>query len=120
MLLSNGANSNAADNAGIRPQMLAASIPSETHATPLIELLYQKARAQLHKNRGETALMKAAATGCITSANLLLQAGGCIDLQDNAGYTALLHSLKAAPLHVEQRLTAEGFSADSMALCLIE
>jgi len=63
--------------------MLAASIPSETHATPLIELLCQNgARAQLRDNRGETAPMKAAATGCITSANLLLQAGCCIDFQE--------------------------------------
>ncbi len=100
--LSNRAIVNAADNADITPQMLAASIQSDTYATPLIELLCQNgAEAELQDHTGETALMKAAATGPMTSATLLLQAGGCIDLQDNAGYTALMHSQKAVPLHVE-------------------
>lgn len=74
MLLSNGADVNAADHAGMTPLMLAASIHSDTHATPVIELLCQYgARAELQDNRGETALMKAAATGPFTSANLSLQ-----------------------------------------------
>ena len=67
MMLSNGADVNAADHAGITPLMLAASIPSPIHAATLIELLCQNgARAQLHDKRGETALMKATATGSTT------------------------------------------------------
>ncbi|DBA85289.1 TPA: hypothetical protein ACH3X2_005982 [Trebouxia sp. C0005] len=121
MLLSNHANVNAADNAGIMPQMPTASIPSDTHTTPLIELLCQNgARAQLRDTKGETALMKAAANSFITAANVSLQASCCIDLQDNAGYKALLQSLKPAPSHMEQRLTAEGFSADSMVWYLMQ
>ena len=120
MLLSNGAHVNAADHAGMTSLMLAASITSDFHATPLIELLCQHgARAELQDNRGETALVKAAATGPFTSATLLLQAGGCINTQDNAGCTALMHSLKALPSHAEQRLTAQGFTVDSMASHLL-
>jgi len=37
MMLSNGADVNAADHAGITPLMLAASIPSPIHAATLIE-----------------------------------------------------------------------------------
>ena len=71
MLLSNGADVNAADHAGITPLMLAASIPSPIHAATLIELLSQNgARAQLCDKTGETVMMKAAVTGSTTSANL--------------------------------------------------
>ncbi|KAL0042115.1 hypothetical protein WJX77_003727 [Trebouxia sp. C0004] len=90
-MLSYGADVNA--TAGITPLMLAASIPSPTYATPLIELLCQNgATAQLRDKRAETAPTKAAATKSLTAANLLLQTGCCFDLQDNAGYTALLYS----------------------------
>jgi ankyrin repeat protein len=91
LLITAGADVNAADVRGHTPLMAAA----DKMSAPLIKTLLEAgARASINgkENEGRTAVMFAAERGHVETIKMLFEAGAVINAKDNIGRTALMHT----------------------------